>query len=184
MTKQIHLNFLINGTDFDSTFLVVKGLSLDIILGDDFLQRNRAVINFKEQVIELDGGDRSVRVNFERVIDKSRTQGVKLLKKRVDEENSDTRINGCREVEYIDEEDNDARDVSDAVWEIRADKFRSEGYDVGSGQRAALWQVIERYRGVFADVPGRAKNYECVLQIREHTPFMQRSYPDVYKRQM
>ena len=70
VTKQIHLNFLINGVDFDSTFLVVKGLSLDIILGNDFLQRNRAVINFKEKVIELDGGDRSMRVNFERVIDK------------------------------------------------------------------------------------------------------------------
>ena len=37
VTKQIHLNFLINGIDFDSTFLVVKGLSLDIILGNDFL---------------------------------------------------------------------------------------------------------------------------------------------------
>ena len=43
-TKQIHLSFLINDVDFDNTFLVVKGLSLDIILGNDFLQRNRAVI--------------------------------------------------------------------------------------------------------------------------------------------
>ena len=34
---------------------------------------------------------------------------------------------------------------------------------VGSGQRAALWQGIERYQGVFADVPGRAKNYELSL---------------------
>ena len=66
------------------------------------------------------------------------------------------------------------------VWEIRADKFRSEGSGVGSGQRAALWQVVEQFKGVFADVPGRAKDYECTLQIREHTPFMQRSYPVPY----
>ena len=45
VTKQIQLNFLINNTEFENTFLVVKGLSLDIILGNDFLQRNKAVIN-------------------------------------------------------------------------------------------------------------------------------------------
>ena len=133
---------------------------------------------------ELDGGDRSVKINFERVIDKIKTTGVKLLKKRVDENDSDTRINWCREAEYIYDDDNEMSNINDAVWEIRADKFRSEGSGVGSGQRAALWQGVERVKGVFADVPGRAKDYECTLQIREHTPFVQRSYPDVYKRQV
>ena len=115
MTKQIHLNFLINGIDFVSTFLVVKGLSLDIILGNDFLQKNRAVINFKEKVIELDGGDRSVRVNFERVLDQFKTTGIKLLKKRVEEENSDTRINWCVEAEYIFDDDNEMSNINDVV---------------------------------------------------------------------
>ena len=82
---------------------------------------------YKRQVIELDGGDRSVKVNFERVIDNIKTKGVKLLKKRVDEENSDTRINWCREAEYIYDDDNEMSNINDAVWEIRADKFRSEG---------------------------------------------------------
>ena len=27
------------------------------------------------------------------------------------------------------------------------------------------------------------KNYECMLQTREHTPFMQRSYPVPYSKQ-
>ena len=45
ITKQIHLSFLINDTEFENTFLVVKGLSLDIILGNDFLQRNKAIVN-------------------------------------------------------------------------------------------------------------------------------------------
>ena len=38
---------------------------------------------------------------FERVIDKIKTTGVKLLQKRVDENNIDTRINWCRGAEYI-----------------------------------------------------------------------------------
>ena len=118
VTKQIHLSFLINDTDFENTFLVVKGLSLDIILGNDFLQRNRAVINFKEKVIELDGGDRSVRVNFEQVLDKVKITGVKLLQKRVDENNVDTRINLCREGEYIENFDSEMSNINDAVWEL------------------------------------------------------------------
>ena len=72
VTKQIHLNFLINGIDFDNTFLVVKGLSLDIILGNDFLQRNRAVINFKEKVIELDAVSYTHLDVYKRQINKQR----------------------------------------------------------------------------------------------------------------
>ena len=85
ITKQIHLSFLINNAEFENTFLVVKGLSLDIILGNDFLERNKAVINFKEKVVELDGGDRSIRVSFEQVLEKVRVTGVKILQKRVGE---------------------------------------------------------------------------------------------------
>ena len=53
---------------------------------------------------------------------------------------------------------------------------------VRSDQRASLWQGIEQFRGVFADIPGRTKGYECVLQVRERTPFMQRSYPVPYSK--
>ena len=60
VTKQIHLSFLIINAEFENTFFVVKGLSLNIILGNDFLQRNKAGINFKEKVVELDGGDQSI----------------------------------------------------------------------------------------------------------------------------
>ena len=33
ITRQVQLNILINGIEFENTFLVVKGLSLDVILG-------------------------------------------------------------------------------------------------------------------------------------------------------
>ena len=93
VTKQIHLNFLINDTEFENIFLVVKGLSLDIILGNDFLQRNKAVIDFKEKIVEFNGGDRSVRVSFEQVLDKVRVLGVKILQKRVGESDTEARVN-------------------------------------------------------------------------------------------
>ena len=44
ITRQVQLNILINEVEFENTFLVVKGLSLDVILGNDFLERNGAVM--------------------------------------------------------------------------------------------------------------------------------------------
>ena len=143
-----------------------------------FQQFNKkAVINFRDEVIELDGGDRTVREKFEHIIGRVRTCRIKILQKGVSENNLGTMVSACIETEYMSELESEKSNINDAVWELRADEFCSEGEVVRSGQRAALWQVIERYRGVFAEVPGRAREYECVLQIREHTPFMQRSYP-------
>ena len=49
VTKQVQLNVYIKGIEFENTFLVVKGLNLDIILGNDFLERNKAVIDFNQR---------------------------------------------------------------------------------------------------------------------------------------
>ena len=62
------------------------------------------------------------------------------------------------------------------------DRFCGEGGAVGSSQREALWQVVEGFRGVFGGEPGRAKGYECELKVREHAPYVQRSYPVPYSK--
>ena len=50
------LNIYINEIEFENTFLVVKGLSLDVILGNDFLERNGAVIDFNKRIVEFNRG--------------------------------------------------------------------------------------------------------------------------------
>ena len=37
VTKQVQLNMVINGGEYENTFLVVRGLNLEVILGNDFL---------------------------------------------------------------------------------------------------------------------------------------------------
>ena len=48
---------------------------------------------------------------------------------------------------------------------------------VGNTQREELWAVVERFRAVFDESPGKAKDYICELKVRDHAPYMQRSYP-------
>ena len=55
--------------------------------------------------------------------------------------------------------------------------IRDRGGVVGSPQRQELWAVVERFRNVFAELPGKARDYVCELKVREHSPYMQRSYP-------
>ena len=72
VTKQVQLNIYISETEFENTFLVVKGLNLDVILGNDFLERNGAVIDFNKRMVEFKRWGEPVRVSFERVLDKVR----------------------------------------------------------------------------------------------------------------
>ena len=60
------------------------------------------------------------------------------------------------------------------------DVYKRQG--VGSPQRKALWRVVESFKEVFAELPGRARNYECELKVREHAPYVQRSYPVPYSK--
>ena len=62
---------IINGGEYENTFLVVRGLNLEVILGNDFLKRHKAVIDFNKWVVELDHEVKPVRVSFERVLDLS-----------------------------------------------------------------------------------------------------------------
>ena len=37
--------------------------------------------------------------------------------------------------------------------------------------------IRDSFRDVFAELPGKARDYVCELKIRDHSPYMQRSYP-------
>ena len=69
VTKQVQLNMIINRGEYENTFLVVRGLNLEVILGNDFLVRHKVVIEFKKRVLELNNEIKPIRVSFERVLD-------------------------------------------------------------------------------------------------------------------
>ena len=53
VTTQVQLSLVVNGESYENTFLVVRGLNLEVIIGKDFLIRNNVIINFKKRVLEL-----------------------------------------------------------------------------------------------------------------------------------
>ena len=151
VTKQVQLNMIINGGEYENTFLVVRGLNLEVILGNDFLIRHKAVIDFNKRVLELDKEIKPVRVSFESLLDTVRTSGVKVIQKRVSSTDTEARVNTCSE--------KGSNESKERIWENRAHKFCSESRGVGSPQCKALWRVVKNLKR-FAELPGRARNYE------------------------
>ena len=99
VTKQVQLNMMIDEGTYENTFLVVHGLNLEVILGNAFLIRHRAVINFKKRVLELSHEIKPIRVSFERVSDMVRISGVRVIQNRVSDRGMEVSVNACRERE-------------------------------------------------------------------------------------
>ena len=126
VTKQVQLNMIINGGTYENSFLVVRGLNLEVILGNDFLIRHSAVIDFKKRIVELSHESQPIRVSFERVSDAVRVSGLRVIQNRGSDKRTEVRVNACSE------RDNDERE--EQIWEKRASKFCSEGGVIGSPQ--------------------------------------------------
>ena len=95
-------------------------------MGNGFLKRHKAVIDFKKWVVELDNEIKSVSVNFKRVLDSIRISGIRVVHKQVDRGDTEVRVNVYRESEERERDESEER-----VWENRADKFFNEGGVVG-----------------------------------------------------
>ena len=125
VTKQVHLNMVINGVGYENTFLVVRGLNLEVILGNDFLIKHKAVIDFQKRLLVLNNEIEPVQISFERVVDKVRISGVKVILNRASKVETEVIMCVCRERELV-------GDINEErIWEDRAVKFCSEGGAVG-----------------------------------------------------
>ena len=74
-------------------------MSLDVILGNDFLERNGAIIDFSKQIVKFENGSKPVGVEFKRVVNEVKVTGIKMIQKQVSDGEIETNINMCRESE-------------------------------------------------------------------------------------
>ena len=86
---------MINRGTYENTFLVVRGLNLEVILGNDFLIRHSVVIDFKKRLLELSHEIKPIRVSFERVSDTVRISELKVIQNRVSDKGMEVRVNAC-----------------------------------------------------------------------------------------
>ena len=71
---------------------------MEVILGNNFLIRHKAVIDFHKWVLELDEIE-PIRISFEWVVGTIRVSGIKVIQNRVGDADTVVRIDVCRESE-------------------------------------------------------------------------------------
>ena len=64
--------------------------------------------------------------------------------------------------------------------EIRQFKSTTRNHSPSPDQIEMLVGIYNRYRHVFSDVPGKVKNYQCVLSCKEPVNFNRKSIPIAY----
>ena len=82
-TKKIRYQILckmkLNEMEIDAIFLVIGGLSIDLILGVDWLRHNKANINFGKQTLELQQGKREVKFEEAIITDQEKEEDIRSL---------------------------------------------------------------------------------------------------------
>lgn len=153
VNKQVEIPFCCNGVQFHGNFLIVPDLTVDIILGLDFLRRHAAVINLREQVVEVCVDERVARLPF-----KNATEvGVPEREKGI-----------C----YI--ERNNGELIGEQLEGVVREKLAhiSDHY-----QRRQLEQILLSLQEVFSTQPGTVENFVYRFKVKEHRSFASRSYP-------
>ena len=90
------------------------------ILGNDFLIKHKAIIDFQKRLLVLNNEGKPVEISFERVVNKVRISGVKMILNRASK--VEMEVN-----ELINSEGESGGNINERIWEDRVGKFCSEG---------------------------------------------------------
>lgn len=60
---------------------------------------------------------------------------------------------------------------------IKDIKEKVEGVDLSQDQKDQLINLLDEYKDVFSDIPGRCRTFEAKLRVKDKKPFIKRSFP-------
>ena len=151
-------------------FLVAAGLPFNVLIGCDILRRNSAVIDLCQEKVSLfsEGSTWVANLINSKMVDSRQT------------------LNHASEVNYLSDYSPDnqlvGQDTEDKLWaqkiqEIRDFQCHNTTEQLTENQLNQLIGIYEKYRAVFSDEPGKIRNYQCTIRLREPVEFNRKSYP-------
>ena len=156
VTKQIFLEIEISGLKFESTFLVVRNLLYDVILGVDFLRKYNAKIDFTQNVINLYIND----------INNNKEDLCSEIHKSANYEMNNV-------LTYQGKSQTDAD--PDIIKLIDSKVVNCKELNVE--QKIALRKLLIEFKEVFAKSSDPIINYEFCIELYDTKPFKQKIYP-------
>lgn len=145
--EQVLLPFEVNNKLYELSCIVVPKLNKNIIIGCDWLLKYKAVVNFDLQTLKLTDEQESIYLYLEK-------RDKKLLS-----------------INFL---SHDVRhQYSDAEFKQAVDSAET----FKSNEKKQLQGLLEKYREIFSETPGRTNRYEHIIELHDYSPFYKRSYP-------
>lgn len=194
--KQIYLPCKLNDAIFDVPCFIVRGIPSTMILGCDFFEKFKAVIDFENNSISLIKDNRKTVIKLIKDESSDQVYGIRVIYSKFL-----STINNTDQLEFATNSVLGLRDVdnqvskpsnrvtsmitmdSDALKEtIRDIEIRNP--EIKNNESKELLTVFNKNHKVFSDKPGLIKEFEAEIALSEENPFIGRSYPiPFHKRQ-
>lgn len=158
---QTYLPITIGEVTFEVVCLVVPHLNRDMLIGCDFLSKNKASLNFEKWIFEINGEQGVVSTDFIYKVSYDKSLHVNICEEK----------NVCQVT------------TSNTVHKYNATDFRAavDKSNLGNeSDKAKLFQLLDDNGDLFSECPGRVNCYEHEITMRDEEPFYVRSYPVPY----
>lgn len=158
ISKQVLLPFTINGESFDQSCLVIPKLNQALILGCDWLRREKVVLDFEKLSICIGSKNMNLDVKWETMDDKhvSITLCQSEPVQNIEPPHTPERHRYSQE-------------------ELRDAATKAESFD--SRYKLKLYELLGRFSEVFSETPGLTHQYEHEIRLRDEQPFFKNPYP-------
>lgn len=160
--------------EFIGDFVVIPGISFDIILGEDILSNLKAKINLEERTIEITGKNVSIIEKIKGINENGKEAKINMVgksTKRYNLNNNNENQGECEinKVNYINE------------YETCNNKLPEKlNINCPSEYKETIVKIIEKYISLINYTPRIAKGYVHKINVDESKPFKCKTYPIPY----
>lgn len=173
--QQTYLDFTCQDHTFSAHFLIVPTLSTEMILGTDFLQKYKAILDFNNCEISMQHEGKSVVIKFQDWISCKEEQfncfclHTDALPQFLDVPYDSPLFNN-RMISSLDNEQN--VNLNNLI-QTKVNQVTQ----CSDNERQQLQSILKTHATVFIPQPGTIKDFQYKFQVKEHTPFCVRPYP-------
>lgn len=173
--QQTYLDFSCQGNTFSAHFLIVPTLSTEVILGTDFLQKHKAILDFNNSEISLEQQGTTVNIKFDEWISNKEEQfNCLILRSDTMQQSVDSPYLNTTSVSQTNFVSNDPEEVDlNSVIQAKVEHITH----CSDYHKQQLHNILTTHASVFVQQPGTIKDFQYKFQIKEHTPFCVRPYP-------
>ena len=194
IARKVYLNVKIWKFQINYSFLVVTGLSTDLIMGADFLRTYGGIINFQNETFKLMGELIPKEfITYRSIVDRENNigsgfYGLKICMQQC-VQNKDIQVKksdvGGENKEYLNYDKNSCNGiVTDSLMNAAHESLfnKIESYDeklkhLNENERKQVKKLLYHHKDVFSEEPGCTHVYEHEIRVIVQKPFVRKSYP-------